>query len=528
MRKIALQLVLPSRAPSPVPGLEAEHPEAASPFGSPGDAIAERSLLLSTAAATSKDRRIVFAVAIASVLAFLAIVPFAKVPMAPLPAFIPFYQSALVFNDLVTAVLLFGQFSMLRSRALLLLAGAYLFTACMALAHALSFPGLFAPAGLLGAGPQTTAWLYMFWHGGLPLLVMAHALLRGRSFDVVPAGAGRFGVAVCIAAVLAGGCGLVLLAAAGEHALPVIMQGHGYAPAMAPVAAGVWLLSVAAAVTMWRRSSHTVLDLWLVVAMFALSLDIALSAGLNAGRFDLGFYAGRIYGLLATSFVLVVLLLESNRLYALLVETHKSDRAKAAELRRLSTLDPLTRIANRRAFEETIDREWRRTLRHQTPLCLIMIDVDCFKRFNDRYGHVSGDQCLRAVAQVLAGNARRSGELAARYGGEEFAVLLPHADAEKGRQVAQRICEEVRELDIPHETSTVARHVTISVGVAEASAMVIDGRVGELGGEAGQWPSPSLLVEHADAALYAAKSSGRNRVAVAGGGTKGAALCPAR
>src|SRR6185503_13781531 len=114
---------------------------------------------LATAAASSGQRRLALGVVLASAAFFLAAAPFAKMPLPALPAFLPAYQSALVINDLITAALLCGQFTILRSRALLALASAYLFSAAMAVSHALSFPGLFAPGGLLGAGTQTTAWL---------------------------------------------------------------------------------------------------------------------------------------------------------------------------------------------------------------------------------------------------------------------------------------------------------------------------------------------------------------------------------
>src|SRR6266851_1715648 len=251
-----------------------------------------------------------------------------------------------------------------------------------------------------------------------------------------------------------------------------------------------------------------------MVVMCAWLFDIALSGVLNAGRYDLGFYAGRIYGLMAASFVLVVLLLENSRLYARLIEAHASDRRKAAELQRLSVVDPLTGIANRRAFDAALDQEWRRSLRHRSALCLLLVDVDCFKRFNDAYGHVAGDQCLHAVAQALAGNARRAGELAARYGGEEFAVLLPQTDLDEAHELAQRMCQAVRDLGIPHRESAVAPHVTISVGVASAlvatasePALSDDDAAAEA-----RRASPTVLVKMADQALYRAKAAGSNRV----------------
>src|SRR3981081_3304578 len=136
----------------------------------------ERRVFLSTLPAGRGARRLALVFGLASVALFLAAAPFAKLPLAQIGAFIPIYESALVINDLITAVLLFGQFGILRSRALLVLAGGYLFTATITVAHALTFPGLFSPTGLLGAGPQSTAWL-MFWHGGFPLFVIAYAVL---------------------------------------------------------------------------------------------------------------------------------------------------------------------------------------------------------------------------------------------------------------------------------------------------------------------------------------------------------------
>src|SRR5262245_45740511 len=134
-------------------------------------------LFLSTLPAGRVARRLALSVVLVSTAIFLATVPFAKVKLAPVFAFIPIYEAILVITDLITAFLLFGQFGFLRSRRLLVLASAYLFTALITIAHAMTFPGLFAPTGLLGAGPQSTAWLYMFWHGVFPLFVIGYAVL---------------------------------------------------------------------------------------------------------------------------------------------------------------------------------------------------------------------------------------------------------------------------------------------------------------------------------------------------------------
>src|SRR5688572_16420067 len=253
----------------------------------PSELTDQRGVFLSTLAADRGERRLALAGVLVSLVVFLALAPFAKVPLLRIDAFIPIYQSAFVVCDLITAILLFGQFSILRSRALAVLATGYLLTAFMAVAHMLSFPGLFAPTGLLGAGPQTTAWLYMFWHGGFPLLVVAYALLKGQTEAMVARGRDAAVIGLSIFGVLATVCGLTLLATAGQDMLPPIMAGNRYTPAMIFVVGSVWASSVVALIFLWRRRPYSVLDAWLMVVMCAWIFDIALSAVLNAGRFDL-------------------------------------------------------------------------------------------------------------------------------------------------------------------------------------------------------------------------------------------------
>jgi len=284
-------------------------------------------IFLSTLPAGRREFRLALATVLVSAAIFLAAAPFAKIHLAPVPAFIPIYESALVINDLITAVLLFGQFRILRSRALLVLASGYLFTASITVAHALTFPGVFSPTGLLGAGAQSTAWMYMFWHGGFPLVVVAYALLKDRKIEPSRPGAqARVAIVSSVAAVLVVVCGLTLFATTWQDALPDVMQGNRIAVQGHIVFSSVWMLSLVALAVLWRKRPHSVLDLWLMVVMCAWIFDIALSSVLNAGRFDLGFYAGRIYGLLAASFVLVMLLTENTKLYARLVEAHEIER----------------------------------------------------------------------------------------------------------------------------------------------------------------------------------------------------------
>ncbi|MGY3119271.1 PAS domain-containing protein [Bradyrhizobium sp. S3.14.4] len=276
----------------------------------------DRSTFLSTLPATRSDRRAALAIVGISAILFALAVPFAGLPLAQVPAFVASYQSALAVSDIITAVLLLSQFAVLRSRALLLLSIGYMFTAGAAVTHALTFPGLFAPAGLFGAGPQTTVWLYMIWHAGFPLFVLAYAWLKDGNGGNRVAGATAPAIALSVAGVFVALTVFAWLVTAQHGLLPVLLKDGHYTPTMIGVVSFVWSLSFAALVTLWFRKPHTVIDVWLMVTMCAWLFDIALSAIVNVARFDLGFYAGRLYGLFASSFVLAVLLIENVRLQA--------------------------------------------------------------------------------------------------------------------------------------------------------------------------------------------------------------------
>lgn len=164
-------------------------------------------------------------------------------------------------------------------------------------------------------------------------------------------------------------------------------------------------------------------------------------------------------------------------------------------LQELANHDGLTGIANRRAFDETLKLEWRRAMRDNLPLSLLMVDVDHFKHYNDNYGHLAGDECLKKVASAMSDQMQRASDVVARYGGEEFAVILPNCTTEGATVVAERLRKAVEELAIPFINSELG-HVTVSVGVAS----VLPSPAGD------NWQ----LISTADSALYRAKASGRN------------------
>lgn len=188
--------------------------------------------------------------------------------------------------------------------------------------------------------------------------------------------------------------------------------------------------------------------------------------------------------------------------HSLIVLTRKLDEANR-ELTRLSAVDGLTGIANRRCFDDTLQREWRRAARRRVPLALLLADIDHFKEFNDRYGHQSGDECLKHVAGALAARLNRPTDLVARYGGEEFAVILPETDAAGACRVAEAMCRAVEAARIGHARSPTGPVVTISIG--GAAVVPPDGNVDGM----------LALLRQADEALYAAKARGRNRFVLA-------------
>ncbi|HEY4370998.1 MAG TPA: MASE4 domain-containing protein [Burkholderiales bacterium] len=360
----------------------------------PGSTGLEQDFLATLPAGTG-EIRLAGAVAFVSAVFFIAFVPFARVPMGEMWAFIPLYESALAVSDLITAILLFGQYGFLRSPGLLVLACAYLFTMLMTVAHALSFPGLFDHGGQLGGGAQTTAWIYTLWHAGFPLAVMAYALLpppraAAAALDGKAHSATSREVAAGVFITVLTAVGVVMLTTRGHEWLPVLLSQRNYTPAAYAAFGGAWCLSLAALVLLWRRRPRTVLDLWLMVVMSSWLADVALSAVLNARRFDLGFYSGRIYGLLAGSFVMMVLLIDNGRLYARLLRSHDSERrARRRELAQATEL----RAANQAldAFSYSVSHDLRAPLRAMDGYTR-MLEEDYSERLDDE-----GRRLLRVV-----------------------------------------------------------------------------------------------------------------------------------
>lgn len=201
----------------------------------------------------------------------------------------------------------------------------------------------------------------------------------------------------------------------------------------------------------------------------------------------------------------------SERLLRARVKTQLRLKQLADQLKRIATIDALTEIANRRSFDDSLAREWKRCLRDGSAISLLTVDVDHFKLFNDRYGHPAGDACLRAVAHALQSASLRPADLAARCGGEEFALLLPQTPRAGAEHLAHRVLDAIAALGIPHQASPTASQVTVSIGIGcydeDSASRGNPSPRAQL--ESSVPYSASDLVRSADIALYCAKGRGR-------------------
>jgi signal transduction histidine kinase len=278
--------------------------------------------VLANISPTPGQRRMSCAFLLALFIFLLVTWPFATVKLPEVDAFVPTLAAALFVSDCVTAALLIAQFSVLRQWALLVIASGYLFSALTVVAHALAFPGAFTPTGVLGSGLQSAVWLYWFWHSGLPVAIIGYALLKDTD-RLANVRSTRLAISLSVAGVVALVVGLFWFVTQHQDLLPITFTDVRPLSLFRRIIGGVVVLALGSIALwlLWRRQ-RSLLDQWLVVALCALLLEVLLASVLSAGRYNLAWYAGRLYQLVTATVVMVVLLAEMTRLYASLARSN--------------------------------------------------------------------------------------------------------------------------------------------------------------------------------------------------------------
>jgi signal transduction histidine kinase len=286
---------------------------------------------------TLRHRQLALVVVLVTFAAFGAVIPFANIPMSRVDSFIPTILAITFVTDLVTAVLLFSQFSATGSRALLVLASGYFFSSLIVIPHALTFPGAFTPTGLLGAGSQSTAWLSVSWRLGLAVASLGYAFLaRHTNANDQTESSPRLSVYWSVAAVTVFVCILTLIVTAGDRFMPRLIVAGAVTPLGHYMNGASALTNILALLILWTRKK-SVLDLWLMVSICAPLCETTIVALFITSRFSVGFYGVRILSLLVSKVVLIVLLSEAMRLYARLsianrhLERERANRLTSAE-----------------------------------------------------------------------------------------------------------------------------------------------------------------------------------------------------
>lgn len=395
--------------------------------------------------------------------------PFARHAFPAVPGMPPVFATFSLCLAAISALVIAAQYRGSRSRALLILASGYAFIALIAVPEL--FIALAHSAGLQLA-PSASHWLAFLAQAGFDVHVCYYIYASNRKLTVSSREADYISAFVTLRLVLAAAIATTL--AFGSWTIAPWFETGG------SLAFDAVALAATLTALLYLRADSS-LCRWLAVALTASLLgELFVAAG--GTRFTLGWYVASTMRLIEYGVILGAFVTEVS--------------TRSGELAKLATIDPLTGLANRRQFDAYLERLLADGRRATDTLSLLMIDIDHFKRFNDRYGHAAGDTALRAVAKGLKQTVSRNHDFAARYGGEEFVVVLSGIDRLAALDVAERLRALVEGMLIAHESG--AQRLTISIGIVSIRG--------------GDTLDPAALLLQADRALYRAKALGRNRV----------------
>jgi diguanylate cyclase (GGDEF)-like protein len=424
-----------------------------------------------------------------------ALVPVSTIRLPNIPAFLPAYQTVLITAYLITAYLIFGFYRANRSVSLLYLCAGCIYTAVILIAQFLSIPNLLITKGATIGGPQTTIWLWCFWHMGPPLAIFGYALSECLRPGLIAPEPYRvvhwFGIALSVALAAS------IIAVTTFHDWLPILQVNGDFRKITTtgIAPGIQAMTLIALLLLWRATGfRTTLNTWLAVALVALLMDSAITMAAGS-RLTIGWYVGRMNALLSAVIMLLIYLREINCVYLNTVLNAQRLAASNALLEvkvDQARLDSLTGLPGRALFLEQAKALQARSRANGNAVAVLFIDLDGFKVVNDSMGHEHGDSVLKKTADVLL-SVMRDTDVAGRVGGDEFVVSLVapvNAIQATAVAVADRIVQKI---------SQIGHGIGCSVGISLCS-------------------DHHLLLEsslrQADAAMYEAKKNGKNRFVV--------------
>jgi diguanylate cyclase (GGDEF)-like protein len=415
----------------------------------------------------------------AVIVATAALLPIGGHQWGPTPSYLPAVLAAVTCLDLLSVWLLLGEYRDSGDRRMLVTGSAYLGSLLVMVAYAAAFPGVVSNDPPLAITPSVAPYLYLGWHAGFPLVLGMAWLPWGRlgRIDKLVDRTGVLRRVVAIVGALA--ATYIALIVGFAHHLPVLIHGLNTS-AMSRITAPIALPLVVASLAVCGygiRNRHGVAERWAFVAITVCLCDLSLTYASHS-RFSVGWYAGRTMTVISAAVVLVALLASFRRV-KVTAET-------------LAARDALTGLPNRRAGYDALAALIERASRMHSALAIVVVDLDKFKKINDRFGHAAGDAALCSAGDTMSQSLRGT-DLIARTGGEEFLVLLPDADGGGARLTAERMRQALSLTTVP----VIGAPVTASFGIATW-------RPGDT--------SVDAFVQRSDQAMYVAKAAGRDRV----------------
>jgi diguanylate cyclase (GGDEF)-like protein len=447
--------------------------------------------------ASKMQRRVALGTTLGLLVVAVGAIPFGRYQLGKPDALLPAVTSAAFVAMLVTAARLRNQYLTTRYAPLAVLANAYGVTALLSIPYMLSFPHVFSADGF-GLGAQAAPWFWVTWHAFFVLLlagyVWSDSYFSRKAIDVLAASEIVRRYYVCV---VAAAMATVYCVVNWHDSLPVLVLDGQYTPTYHLLVDQLLLASscVVLATLVARTALRHSTNLWLAVVLTTFAIEIYLNGEVVNARFSVAWYMGFLEAAVWQTIFLFVQLHDSNQQLAAIAKDTIS-------LHEETQRDALTSVFNRRGYDDRYALAFAESAASGVSVALLALDLDYFKRFNDHFGHLAGDEALRSMAAAMTGVVNRPADAVCRMGGDEFVVVLSSTDERGASIVAERIRSSVSRLRIRNAPDVPIPAMSVSIGIAVALP--------------GEPESAQAMYERADKALYRAKHFGRNRVVSSG------------